>query len=172
MRKISRVLVSSWCLRTCLAIFTMLLSNKSISTTVQASFKISEHIFNGCQISQKKEIDFGNLSIAELVDKRPVAVGEIDVCCTPGVVIGVTLDGGKAASNNQRNMQTPDHKLLSYDIFFDPAYTLLWPPNLNHEYSEATSEPIAIPLYARLDTHNSIPKTGNYQDVINVTVKY
>ncbi len=172
MNKISRLIVSLPHLITYLVMCMALISNQSIAAAVQTSFKISETVTNGCQISQTKDIDFGSLSIAELVDKRPVATGEIDILCTPGVAINVTLDGGTSAVNKQRNMQTTEHRLLAYDIFSDSSYTQNWSPDSSHKYGGGTGEPLIIPLYARLDTHGAIPVAGKYQDIINVTVNY
>ncbi|CAK8742812.1 hypothetical protein SODG_006066 [Sodalis praecaptivus] len=172
MNKTSRLIVLLPHLITCSFMCMALISYQGIAATVQTSFKISEIVTNGCQISQTKDIDFGSLSIVELVDKRPVATGEIDVLCTPGVAINVTLDGGASAVNKQRNMKTTGHQLLAYDIFSDSSYTQIWPPDSSHKYGGGTGDPLIIPLYARLDTHGAIMVAGKYHDVINITVSY
>ncbi|MBU9844782.1 spore coat U domain-containing protein [Rahnella ecdela] len=146
---------------------------QSVAGQAQVSFKVSETIINGCQISEVQPVDFSDLNIADLLHKTLAATGKIELSCTPGTDMQIALDNGKYAKENQRRMRSTDGEYyLPYMVYRDPAHSQLWQQDKKYPLPPAEDKAIAIWLYLSLPPQVSVPHAGNYQDTLGITVTY
>lgn len=154
-------------------IFLWLITAQSFAGQAQVSFKVSETIINGCQISQVTQVDFSELNIADLLNKSLTATGKIELSCTPGTHVQIGLDNGEYGNENQRRMRLTDGAYyLPYIVYRDPAHSQIWQPDMKYPLPPAEDQAIAIWIYILLPPAEPVPHAGNYQDTLGITVTY
>ncbi|PIJ48480.1 hypothetical protein BL250_15150 [Erwinia sp. OLTSP20] len=147
--------------------------NLSEAAQQSVSFKVSQKIVNGCQITQIDPINFGTLTIADMRKDRLLSTGELRIKCTPGVNLQILLDGGQHASTAQRRMATPDGKAyLLYNLYQDVARQKPWPVDSPYKPTVSDYANISVPLYAEMITPANAPIAEKYSDVIGITISY
>jgi spore coat protein U-like protein len=102
------------------------------------------------------------------------ATGVVDVFCSTGTAVTVSLDLGSWASGSTRRMQGSVADYLTYEIYLDAARTIIWNAvNTNSGTSTSNAIPIngGFIAYGRIFAGQSV-NVGNYSDSILVTVNY
>jgi spore coat protein U-like protein len=98
---------------------------------------------------------------------------QIEIQCTRTTQYAVTLDGGGNYAA-RRQMGNGAGAWLGYDLFSDPALSVLWlpgqlPPGMPTPAPSITRT--AIPVYGQIPQAQPVP-TGTYQDVVLSTINF
>ena len=145
---------------------------KSDTRTFQVRAKVDPE----CTVSTVP-LNFGNYDPVTANAAAPLnGTGTVNVYCTPGTFVNVWLDRGLHSSGTQRNLLGPAATLLPYEIYRDPARTLVWGAT-NPTSDSGTSTSILIPInngfiaYGQIPAGQDVP-VGSYSDQALVTVNY
>jgi spore coat protein U-like protein len=100
------------------------------------------------------------------------ATGTVNVYCTAGTFVTVTLDNGLWVSGTNRRLKAVS--FLTYEIYKDAARSIIWNvANTNTGTSTSNVIPIngGFTAYGRIFAGQDVP-AGSYSDTILVTVNY
>lgn len=91
--------------------------------------------------------------------------------CSTGALT-FTLDGGAAGDEAARQLRSPAGDALSYQLYRNPARTLLWGSGENAMVLQLlVSGSGSIPIYGRIPGGQDVP-AGAYADAVNVTLTF
>jgi spore coat protein U-like protein len=98
----------------------------------------------------------------------------VNVYCTKGTFVSVTLDNGLYAIGAARRMRAPSGDLLNYEMYKDASRTITW-NTTNTNTGTASSKLTAInggfTVYGRIPAAQDV-RAGSYSDMVQVTVNY
>ena len=98
------------------------------------------------------------------------ASADIELICTPGAVLLVSLDGGGGGDVAQRRMSGPES--LTYQLYRDPARNEVF-GNTPSDWAQLLSDGHLqrVTVYGRVPPNQVAPQ-GSYVDVVRVSVAY
>lgn len=102
------------------------------------------------------------------------ATGTVNVYCTTGTVVNVSLDLGTHLTGSTRRMLSGVANFLTYEIYRDAARSSIW-NTVNMDSGTSTSKTVAINggfiAYGRIPAGQDVTM-GSYSDTLLVTVNY
>nr|WP_295106619.1 spore coat U domain-containing protein [uncultured Caulobacter sp.] len=139
----------------------------ALAQTSTAQFSIRAQVVGDCQVSAQ-DLNFGTYAS----DAASTANTTVTLRCTPGSAATVSLDGGGSSNPQARRMSGPAN--LNYQIYRDAA--LQDPINTagsawQLSSQENTGQAVTYPVYGQVPSGQTVP-TGNYTDVVRITVQY
>jgi spore coat protein U-like protein len=137
-------------------------------------FTVSVTILAECNVSTSP-LTFGNYdpvvtNAASNLDNTTL----VNVYCTKGTPVTVTLDNGTWASGTTRRLKSAAGNFLTYEMYKDAARGVIWNgTNTNTGTSTSKLTPInnGFTVYGRVPSAQDIP-AGSYSDTVTVTVNY
>ena len=144
----------------------------SASGNDDSSFTVTAAVQTECTVSTAP-LNFGAYDpvSANAVAPRDTT-GTVNVYCTAGTFVTVTLDNGLWASGTNRRLKAVS--FLTYEIYKDAARSVIWNvANTNTGTSTSNVIPIngGFTAYGRIFAGQDVP-AGSYSDTILVTVNY
>ena len=102
------------------------------------------------------------------------ATGTVNVYCTTGTLVNVSLDLGTHLTGSTRRMLSGVANFLTYEIYRDAARSSIW-NTVNMDSGTSTSKTVAINggfiAYGRIPAGQDVTM-GSYSDTLLVTVNY
>lgn len=154
-------------------IFNIPLSNAITSQ----SFQVAATIANGCVVSGGTlfgTLDFGthpsNANGNFNASLTPNT--SLTLACTPGTALSMSINGGNNYTTIRNVKQSGFSTLLPYLLYADSAHTIPIGLNQNVSVSYSNSNNIIIPIYGVLQLNGANNPSGNYTDVLTVTLSW
>lgn len=147
-----------------------------------ASFVVTAQVVAGCGIvgtSQTSGLDFGTLDFGT---HSTVATGElsavalsgglpVQIECSPGSTLSITVDAGLHANAGQRRLQLVGQAdVVAYALYADAARTQ--PLLIGQPVSLPVSGTINMPIHGVLTLPGTGLPAGAYADTAQVTLSY
>ncbi|WWO95524.1 MAG: spore coat U domain-containing protein [Candidatus Dasytiphilus stammeri] len=151
------------------------------------NFKISANIVKGCEFNQVSTTNLNSINFGYITSlQKPIDtiynydLGSLRLKCTPGVSVNLALDSGKNLIGNISQgrllKKTFGNQILRYQLFQDAAHSIIWGNDINGGKSKSVITLGMINnqyyIYARLFNSNLLPESGQYEDIVTVTISY
>lgn len=151
-------------------------SNFQVSATIQHGC-IVDGLGNSGDAGNIAELDFGTDSALSTTTHvaSATATQSITLRCTPGVNLGMTIDGGEHAQGGSRHLQLGSNatQRLQYHLYRDAGFTQ--PIDINASLgiaiTSANMNNVILPVYGRLTLPGN-RQTGTYTDTLLVTLTW
>jgi spore coat protein U-like protein len=150
-----------------------------------ATFAVSAQIVPGCTLigsQQTSGINFGTLNFGSHAATTSGQVGAfvtggsaLQLDCTPGIQLNVSIDGGLHASNSgtQRNLvRNSGTGAIVYSLYTTPAATTAIPVGQSVAVTVPSSGVIDLPIYGRATLPGTGLSAGVYTDTLQVTLTW
>ncbi|WWO98923.1 MAG: spore coat U domain-containing protein [Candidatus Dasytiphilus stammeri] len=154
-------------------------------TNLSRNFNIYAKIVKGCEFDEKinylKAINFGSItSLEQPIDTiLGYDLGSIVLKCTPGVTVNLALDSGINVIGNISQgrllKKKSGSKTLRYQLFQDAGHSIIWGNDINGGSSKSVMTTIMVNkyyIYARLFNSSIWPESGQYEDIVTMTITY
>lgn len=150
------------------AIAALLTGGGAQAATKTAQFAVRAQVNADCQLTAR-DLDFGTYSGAN--NSRVNTT--MDLKCTPGSAVTISLDGG-GTGNPQARAMTGQGANLGYQLYKDNAYSQPIDTNgaaFQLSNQENTGQTVTYTLYGQVPSGQNVP-AGNYTDTVRVTASY
>jgi len=145
------------------------------------TIQVAASIVAGCVVSGTNTGVFGNLNfgthsgvISTSVSASYVQSATINLACTPGTPLSMSINGGTHATPNTRNLKVANFSnLITYRLFTNVNHTAISeiPIDQNVALTYSNANNITLPIYGLLQL-NGIQRAGNYSDTLTVTLSW
>jgi spore coat protein U-like protein len=146
-----------------------------LAAVTSQSFQVSATVTAGCLVvggvSNYGSLNFGSQS-ALATDTVQVALSAgVQLQCTPGVTMNMSVDGGQYNSSGRHMQLTTGSNRVAYQLFRDAAFSqsLGIGQSVAVAYTDANN--ISLPIYGRLQLPGNQPG-GTYSDVLQVQLSW
>ena len=146
-----------------------------LAAATSQSFQVSATVAAGCLViggvSNYGSLVFGSQPALSTSSVRVALSGGVQLQCTPGVSLNMTVDGGQN-NNGGRNMRLNSGSArVAYQLFRDAAYSqgLGVGQSVAVTYSDANN--ISLPIYGQVQLPGNQPG-GTYSDVLQVQLSW
>jgi spore coat protein U-like protein len=156
------------------------LAGTASAGNVQGSLPVSASVAASCKIASINAIAFGAYDPANVNASSPLdATGQVNVSCTKGDAVSITLDQGANAATGStcvapgRQMKNGAN-MLGYAIYSDTGRTTAWGCDTTNQVSftsASASTPTSLTTYGRVPGGQDVP-SGNYADTVTVSVTF
>jgi len=156
------------CILTALSLGFLALSTPTWGQTKTGQFAVRASVNADCQVTTR-DLDFGVYSSGSNARSST----SLDVKCTPGASVTISLDGGGSGNPQARVMQGPG-ATLGYQLYKDNAYQQpITTGGMAFQLTSAqnTGQTANFPLYGQIPAGQAVPG-GNYTDTVRVTITY
>jgi spore coat protein U-like protein len=178
---VMRTKVRGW-----LAAVAFVLVGSSPALSSAQTFAVSADVVPGCALftsNTTSGIDFGTLAFGThpatnsgTVTAAVVATGggAMEVECTQGLSVQVTVDGGQHASGSQRRLALASSptNLVSYALFTSPSMATPIPVGSSVSVAVPPTGVLALPLFGAAVLPGSGLMPGAYTDTVHVTLSW
>ncbi|AIC22585.1 spore coat protein [Pseudomonas chlororaphis] len=146
-----------------------------LSAVTSQSFQVSATVVAGCLVvggvSNYGSLDFGSSSALATGTVQAALIGAVQLQCTPGVTLNMTVDGGLYSSSGRHLQLDSGSARVAYSLFRDAAYSenLGIGQSVAVAYSDANN--IRLPIYGQVQLPGNQPG-GTYSDVLQVQLSW
>lgn len=138
------------------------------ATAVRAPFAVDAVVAPNCSISADT-LDFGTVTA---LDRAVDGVGRISSTCTRGAAYQISLDNGRYASGNQRQMASGNSR-ANYELYRDAARSQRWGQRASGEAVAGTGTGLAVltSIYGRVPVQSGMT-VGSYADTVIAIISF
>ncbi|MGE8190111.1 Csu type fimbrial protein [Pseudomonas sp. NPDC086278] len=146
-----------------------------LAAVTSQSFQVSATVTAGCLVvggvSNYGSLNFGSQSALSTSIVKVALTGGVQLQCTPGVTMNMTVDGGKYNSSGRHLQLTTGTNRVAYQLFRDSAYSqsLGIGQSVAVAYTDANN--ISLPIYGQVSLPGNQPG-GTYSDVLQVQLSW
>lgn len=146
-----------------------------LSAVTSQSFQVSATVVAGCLVvggeANYGSLDFGSSSALANSIVQVALIGGVQLQCTPGVTLNMTVDGGLYNSSGRHLQLESGSAHVAYSLFRDAAYSqgLGIGQSVAVTYSDANN--IRLPIYGQVQLPGNQPG-GTYSDVLQVQLSW
>ncbi|WP_053159478.1 Csu type fimbrial protein [Pseudomonas protegens] len=146
-----------------------------IAAATSQSFQVSATITAGCLVvggvSNYGSLAFGSQSALSTSTVRVALTWGVQLQCTPGVTLNMTVDGGQYNSSGRHMQLNSGSARVAYQLFRDAGYSqsLGIGQSVAVAYSDANN--ISLPIYGQVQLPGNQPG-GTYSDVLQVQLSW
>jgi len=146
-----------------------------IAAATSQSFQVSATITAGCLVvggaSNYGSLAFGSQSALSTSTVKVALTGGVQLQCTPGVTLNMTVDGGQYNSSGRHMQLNSGSARVAYQLYSDAAYSqsLGISQSVAVAYSDANN--ISLPIYGQVQLPGNQPG-GTYSDVLQVQLSW
>ncbi|ALI03299.1 SCPU domain-containing protein [Pseudomonas sp. FW306-02-F02-AA] len=146
-----------------------------LSAVTSQSFQVSATVVAGCLVvggvSNYGSLNFGSSSALSTSSVQVTLTGGVQLQCTPGVTLNMTVDGGLYNSSGRHMQLDSGSARVAYSLFSDAAYSqsLGIGQSVAVAYSDAND--ISLPIYGQVQLPGNQPG-GTYSDVLQVQLSW
>ncbi|KAB0496437.1 Csu type fimbrial protein [Pseudomonas vancouverensis] len=139
------------------------------------SFQVSATVTPGCLVvggvSNYGNLNFGSNSALATGTVKVALTGGVQLQCTPGVTLNMSVDGGQYNSSGRHMQLGSTANRVAYQLFRDAAYSqaLGIGQSVAVAYSDANN--ISLPIYGQVQLPGNLPG-GTYSDVLQVQLSW
>lgn len=162
----------------------VMLSGPASAGTASGTIAVSLNVTSACVVNGASNVTstFGNAGNLAFVD-QPGLFGNVDaqvqtsgggalsVLCSPGASPSLTLGSGQHDNSGQRFLQAGS-STIAYRLFSDAARTQEIAVGGSIPLGSATSAPISVPIYGRVNSGGAVLAAGSYTDTVAVTLTW
>ncbi|NBF04182.1 fimbrial major subunit CsuA/B family protein [Pseudomonas sp. Fl5BN2] len=147
----------------------------SVLAATSQSFQVSATITAGCLVvggvSNYGSLAFGSQSALSTSTVKVALSGGVQLQCTPGVTLNMTVDGGQYNSSGRHMQLNSGSARVAYQLYSDAAYSqsLGISQSVAVAYSDANN--ISLPIYGQVQLPGNQPG-GTYSDVLQVQLSW
>jgi spore coat protein U-like protein len=154
---------------------TGLAADADAAGTAQGQLNVTALVANNCIIDANDTLAFGTYDPIVTHKTNPLNVnGTINITCTSGASVTVTLNGGANASAGQRRLvgATPTN-FLNYNLFTDVGYLTAFAPDGSvGKGSTGTGSSVPITVYGQVPAGQDTVAADSYTDTVVTTVTF
>ncbi|WDU64353.1 spore coat U domain-containing protein [Pseudomonas poae] len=144
-----------------------------LAAVTSASFQVSASIIAGCNVASTTygNLNYGSYSALSTNTVSAGLTSALQVQCTPGVTLSMSVDGGKNSSSGRRLKLNTGTATVAYQLFSDAGLSQVIGigQSVNVAYSNANN--ITLPIYGRVVLPGNQP-AGTYSDVLQVQLTF
>jgi spore coat protein U-like protein len=146
-----------------------------LAAVTSQSFQVSATVTAGCLVvggvSNYGSLNFGSRSALATSTVQVALTGGVQLQCTPGVTLNMTVDGGQYNSSGRHLQLTTGSNRVAYSLFRDAAFSqsLGIGQSVAVAYTDANN--ISLPIYGQVLLPGSQPG-GTYSDVLQVQLSW
>lgn len=146
-----------------------------LSAATSQNFQVSATVTAGCLVvggvSSYGSLNFGNRSALATGTVQVALSGGVQLQCTPGVTLNMSVDGGQYNSGGRHMQLNTGSNRVAYQLFRDAAFsqTLGVGQSVAVAYSDANN--ISLPIYGQVQLPGNQP-AGTYSDVLQVQLSW
>jgi spore coat protein U-like protein len=147
----------------------------SLTAATSQSFQVSATVTAGCLVtggvSNYGSLNFGSRSALSTSTVQVSLTGGVQLQCTPGVTLNMSVDGGQYNSSGRHLQLTTGSNRVAYQLFRDAAFSqsLGIGQSVAVAYSDANN--ISLPIYGQVLLPGNQPG-GTYSDVLQVQLSW
>ncbi|MBH9538516.1 Csu type fimbrial protein [Novosphingopyxis sp. YJ-S2-01] len=154
-------------------------AQSSSSGTIGVSLVVQNAcVVNGANSVQSNVGSIGNIAFADQpgifgdVDGELVgSLGALQVLCSPGVLPELTIGSGDNAASGTRYMASAGNS-LPYRLYTDAQRANEIGIGQRLSLGTATTDPIIVPIFARVNSGGNVVAAGTYTDTVLVTLSW
>lgn len=138
------------------------------TSAVRAPFVVDAVVAPNCSISADT-LDFGTVTA---LDRTVDGIGRISSTCTRSAAYQISLDNGRYASGNQRQMASGNSR-VGYDLYRDAARSQRWGMRASGEAvtGTGTGQAILTTIYGRVPAQSGMV-VGSYADTVVAIISF
>jgi spore coat protein U-like protein len=146
-----------------------------LAAVTSQSFLVSATVTAGCLVvggvSNYGSLNFGSQSALATGTVQVALSGGVQLQCTPGVTMNMTVDGGQYNSSGRHMQLSTGSNRVAYQLFRDAAYSqsLGIGQTVAVAYTDANN--IRLPIYGQVQLPGNQPG-GTYSDVLQVQLSW
>ena len=146
-----------------------------LAAVTSQSFQVSATVTAGCLVmggvSNYGNLDFGTQSALATNTVQVQLSDGVQLQCTPGVTLNMSVDGGQYNSNGRHLQLDGGSARVAYQLFSDAAFSenLGIGQSVAVAYSDANN--IRLPIYGQVQLPGEQPG-GIYSDVLQVQLSW
>jgi spore coat protein U-like protein len=146
-----------------------------LAAVTSQSFQVSATVTAGCLVvggvSNYGSLNFGSHSALAAGTVQVALTAGVQLQCTPGVTLNMTVDGGLYNSGGRHMQLTSGSNRVAYQLFRDAAYSqsLGIGQSVAVAYTDANN--ISLPIYGQMLLPGNQPG-GTYSDVLQVQLSW
>lgn len=146
-----------------------------LAAVTGTTFQVSASIVAGCLVvgggSNYGNLNYGSYSSLSTSTVSTALASSVQLQCTPGVTLSMSVDGGQNNSGGRRLKLTTGSAMVGYQLFRDAGLSqaLGISQSVNVAYSNADN--ITLPIYGRVVLPGNQP-AGTYTDVVQVQLSW
>lgn len=146
-----------------------------LAAVTSQSFQVSATVAAGCLVvggvSNYGSLNYGSQSALSTATVRASLTGGVQLQCTPGVTLNMSVDGGQYNSSGRHMQVSSGSARVAYQLFSDAAYSqsLGIGQSVAVAYSDANN--ISLPIYGQVQLPGNQPG-GTYSDVLLVQLSW
>ncbi|EJN27542.1 putative secreted protein [Pseudomonas sp. GM78] len=146
-----------------------------LTAATSQSFQVSATVTAGCLVvggvSNYGSLNFGSRSALASGTVQVALTGGVQLQCTPGVTLNMSIDGGQYNSGGRHMQLSTGSNRVAYQLFRDAAYsqTLGIGQSVAVAYGDANN--ISLPIYGQVQLPGNQPG-GTYSDVLQVQLSW
>jgi spore coat protein U-like protein len=146
-----------------------------LAAVTSQSFQVSATVTAGCLVvggvSNYGSLNYGSQSALATSMVQVALTGGVQLQCTPGVTLNMTVDGGQYNSSGRHMQLTTGSNRVAYSLYRDAAFSqsLGVGQSVPVAYSDANN--INLPIYGQVQLPGNQPG-GTYSDVLQVQLSW
>lgn len=146
-----------------------------LAAVTSQSFLVSATVTAGCLVvggvSNYGNLNFGSQSALATNTVQVALTGGVQLQCTPGVTMNMTVDGGQYNSSGRHMQLTTGSNRVPYQLFRDAAYSQSLGIGQSVAVAYADANNIRLPIYGQVQLPGNQPG-GTYSDVLQVQLSW
>lgn len=150
-------------------------SPSSLTAATSQSFQVSATVVPGCLVmggvSNYGSLNFGSQSALATGTVRVALTADVQLQCTPGVALNMSVDGGQYNSSGRHMQLGTGSNRVAYQLFRDAAYSQSLGIGQSVSVAYADANNIRLPIYGQVQLPGNQPG-GTYSDVLQVQLTW
>lgn len=146
-----------------------------LDAATSQGFQVSASIVPGCLVvggvSNYGNLNFGSQSALATSTVRVALTAGVQLQCTPGVTLTMSVDGGQYNSSGRHMQISSGSNRVAYQLFSDAAYSQSLGIGQSVTVTYADANNIRLPIYGQVQLPGNQPG-GTYSDVLQVQLSF
>jgi len=146
-----------------------------LAAVTSQSFQVSATVTPGCLVvggvSNYGSLNFGNRSALSTSTVQVALTGGVQLQCTPGVTLNMTVDGGQYNSSGRHLQLSTGSNRVAYQLFRDAAFSQVLGIGQSVAVAYGDANNIRLPIYGQVQLPGNQPG-GTYSDVLQVQLSW
>ena len=146
-----------------------------LTAATSQSFQVSATVTAGCLVvggvSNYGGLNFGSRSALATGTVQVALSGGVQLQCTPGVTLNMSVDGGQYNSSGRHLQLSTGSNRVAYALFRDAAFSQALGVGQSVAVAYTDANNIRLPIYGQVQLPGNQPG-GTYSDVLQVQLSW
>lgn len=146
-----------------------------LAAATSQTFQVSATVTPGCLVvgggANYGSLNFGSRSALATGTVQVALSGGVQLQCTPGVTLNMSVDGGQFNSSGRHLQLSGASNRVSYQLFRDAAFSQALGIGQSVAVAYTDANNIRLPIYAQVQLPGTQPG-GTYNDVLQVQLSW